>query len=92
MYAWRPDDLGDAGVAPVRTDDDAGTLYCGLSVRVVAADADDRPVLDDELIDGESFANLGAGGGGRVDQDLVEQRSPWRQADRTAVAAFVWCR
>ena len=47
-------------------------------------DADDSSVLDQDLLDGEAFANLRAGLGGGVDQQLVEDRAPRAVRDRRA--------
>ena len=47
-----------------------------------ALDADRPSVLDQDLLDGEAFADLRAGLGGRVDEQLVEYRPPRAVGDR----------
>ena len=59
------DRLGDARVAAVGADHDAGAFDDRCAVLAVAADADDCAVLDDDLLDGEALAHLGAGVGRR---------------------------
>ena len=72
----RLDRLGDTGVAPVGADHDPRPLDdCGPAI-AATADADDRAVLDDHVVDGEPLAHLGASTVGGVDEDLVEHGPP----------------
>ena len=47
-----------------------------------APDADDASVLDQELLDGEALADLRAGLGGGIDEQLVEDCPPRAVGDR----------
>ena len=47
-----------------------------------ALDADRTSVLDQDLLDGEAFADLRAGLSCCVDEQLVEYRPPWAVPDR----------
>jgi hypothetical protein len=69
-------------VPAVGADDHPGVLGDGAAVPAVAADAGDAPVLEDELLDGEPLADLGAGLGGGVDQQLVQHSAPGGVGDR----------
>ncbi len=51
----------------------------------MTADADDGPVLDDHVVDGEALAHLGAGGSRRVDEDLVEHGAARTVGNRVAI-------
>ena len=44
-------------------------------------DADDVFMVEDQLVDDEAFTNLGAGIGGGVNQQFVENRAPWTKRD-----------
>ena len=71
-------DLRDMGVAAVSADHDARPLDHRGAACITPTDANDDAVLDDHVFDGEAFADLGARGGGGVDEDLVDQRAPRR--------------
>ena len=62
----------DPGVGTVGPDDHARMRGDAVTVTVMAADPLDVAVLDDDLVDRESFANLGAGSSGGVDEERVE--------------------
>ncbi len=66
---------GDEGVDAIGTDDDRGAFLDRGAARVLATDAHDSAVFDDELLDGETGAQLGAGLGGGVGQQRVEDRA-----------------
>ena len=70
------DGVGDQRVPAVGADDHAGVLGDGLAALAVAADAGDAAVLDDDVLDGESLADLGAGLGGGIDEQLVQHGPP----------------
>ena len=44
--------------------------------------ADRAPVLEQDFLNGEAFANLHAGLSRGVDEQLVEDRAPWAIRDR----------
>jgi hypothetical protein len=76
---------GECRVASVRPDHNAGPLDDGRAVVIVAADADHGAVIDQVVVDAETFAQLGSGAVGGVDEDLVENRSARRVSARDAV-------
>jgi len=77
--------LGDVRVPAVGPDDDASPLDHRRSAVAVSADADHRAVLDEDLVDVEVFAYLGAGLRRGVHEDLVQDGSPRRVAGGQAV-------
>ncbi len=80
----RPHRLGHQRVATVGADHHPGPLHHRRPAVAVAADAHHRAVLHEHLLDGEALPHLGAGGDGRVDQDLVEDRSAGGHRQSTA--------
>ena len=58
-----------------------------LAVLAVAADADDAAVVDDDVFDRELLADLGAGLGRGVDEQLVEHGPPRAVRERRVVGA-----
>ena len=71
---------GDEGVPAVGSDHDPRSLDLAA-----APDPDDGPVLEDELIDRRARANLGAGFGGCLDEQLVEHGAARSVSLRNAV-------
>ena len=67
-------------MSAVRADDNPGVLGMRVAPTTGARDADDTVALDAKLAHREPFAQLDAGLDRRVDQDLVERRSPGTEA------------
>ena len=60
----------------VRSDHHSGSLGDRRAALGVAADARHAALLDQDLLDGEGFAQFGAGRHGCVDQQRVEHDAP----------------
>jgi hypothetical protein len=72
--------LGDGGMAPVGAHDETRALGNGGTARA-PADAGHAVAVEDQLVEGEALAHLGAGVARGVDEELVEQRAA-RAVDR----------
>jgi hypothetical protein len=72
VVALRAYGLRHERVPAVRFDYDARSLGDRAAARFVAANARHHTVLDEDLVDGEPLAELGARRGGRPDEELVE--------------------
>ena len=85
-YAARLHPLGDARVAAVGPDHEAGLLARRrCAVAGPAANTGDAVVLEGQVVDGEPLPELGAGRDGGVDEHLVERRAARAEADRHPV-------
>jgi len=73
---------GDERAAAVCSDDHVGLLGDGLAALGVAADTGDAPFLDDDVLDGETLADLRACLGRAVDEQLVEHGASRTVRDR----------
>ena len=85
MVSPRPHGLGHERVHPVRPDHDACPLGHARSAPGVAADAAHPPVVEQDLVDGEGLAQLGARRHGGVHQQRVEHGAPRGEGARLAV-------
>ena len=85
MILLRLHSLGDERVQSVGADHDPGPLGDGLTALGVSANPDDPVVVEQHLLDGEPFADLGAGRGGGVDEQLVQDDASWGVGHRCVV-------
>lgn len=60
----------------IRADDNASALGDGLAVFRMTLDTDHTRVLDDNFLDGKTFADFSAGFGRGINQQFVQDRSP----------------
>ena len=79
------DGLGDEGVAAVRSNHNLCTLSHRRSILRPSLDAAHTAILNDELLNREPLADLGARFRCGVDQELVEDGSPWTVRDRAVL-------
>jgi hypothetical protein len=63
-------------VPAIRTDNDSGALDDRAAGLRVPSDAGDAPVCKEQFVDDEAFADLGAGLGRGVDEQLVLDGPP----------------
>ena len=77
-----PDGSRNERMAAVRPDDHPGALNDVLAALAVASNAGDATVVDDDLVDGESLANLGPRLGRSVNEQLVQHGPPGAIRDR----------
>ena len=77
-----PNCFGHKRASAIGADDDSSALDGGAAMLRAALYADRTPVLDQDLLDGEAFADLRAGFGCCIDEQLVEYRPPRAVRDR----------
>ena len=77
-----PNGFGHKRASAIGADDNLRALGGGVAMLRTAPYADHTSVLDQDLLDGEAFADLRAGSSRGVDQQLVEYRPTWAVSDR----------
>ena len=82
----RRDGTRETRVPAVGTHDHSGVLRDGLAALSVSSDADDLPVVHDDVVDRELLAHLGARFGRAVDEQLVEDGAARAVRDRRVCA------
>jgi hypothetical protein len=78
---------GDGRRQAVRPDHHPCVLRDDLAALAEAANAGYPAAVGEEFLDGESFADFGARCGCRVDQQLIQDGSPWRIGNRRVLSA-----